>query len=534
MSTIRITELVEKTNISANTSNAIFVGVDLSSLETAKFSATTIANGLYSNNPLKVGQNQILFPNTVAQFSGNAESYLQLNLQNFDSNGTGDLVVTSDTGTDTSSYINLGHTNSEYDINNPYNSLGTSIEPLSGYLYVKGDGTGGNLVVGTVDTNTEIRFIVGGIDAYNVAARIINSGIKLPLNKYITFADDTIQTTAAAPQAYSQASFALANSANAYAYTSNTWLQANTGLALATAKDYTDTANNFIQNNYLANTTGTFNGSLTLTSNVTTKGVIRVTNPNITDNTVFLYISGAANSASQVPSNPGYTIHTTSIDGEANRIVGDAFSNTASDYSAFIARRARGTAENPLPVQSGDIIARFGGNGYGNTKFSQFGDGRIEVVAAENFTDVSKRTQINFLTTNTGSNTANTIATFNGNTVVFTGAVEPQKGFIYTPKIYPDAQTTITIDFSVDSMIKASLDNNLTISTSNYTYGKVVELWLTNINTNQNRTVTHGCQANNSTLGSLSFTLNAGRSAYLRYFSIDGDSANTFVSVNYQ
>jgi hypothetical protein len=534
MSTIRITELVENTNIGANTSNTIFVGVNLSSLETSKYTATTVANGLYSNNPLKVGQNQILFPNTIAQFSGNAASYLQLNIQNFDSNGTGDIVVTADTGTDTDSYINLGHTNSEYDINDPYNSLGTSIEPLSGYLYVKGNGEGGNLVIGTIDSNTEIRFLSGGIDAFNVSTKIINSGIKFPSNKYITFSDDTIQSTAAASLSYSQASFALANSVNVYSYTANTWLQANTGAALASAKVYTDTANVFIQSNYLANTSGTFNGDLLLTGNVVSRGTISINASNITDNTVFLYISGAANSASQPPSNPGYTIHTTSIDGQANRVTADAFSNTATHYSSFIARRGRGTAENPLPVQSGDIIARFGGNGYGNTKFSQFGDGRIEVVAVENFTDTSKRTQINLLTTNTNSNTANVIASFNGNTVVFTGAVEPQKGFIYTPKIYRGAQTAITIDFSTDSMIKASLNDNLTVTTTNYTYGKVVELWLTNISTNQNKTVSHGCQANNSTLGTLSFTLHSGRSAYLRYFSIDGDNANTFVSINYQ
>jgi hypothetical protein len=60
--------------------------------------------------------------------------------------------------------------------------------------------------------------------------------------------------------------------------------------------------------------------------------------------------------------------------------------------------------------------------------------------------------------------------------------------------------------------------------------GKVVEVWLTNTD-GSNRTVTHGCSATNSSENSTTLTMASTSSAYLRYFSIDGDIANTFVAI---
>jgi hypothetical protein len=129
-----------------------------------------------------------------------------------------------------------------------------------------------------------------------------------------------------------------------------------------------------------------------------------------------------------------------------------------------------------------------------------------------------------------GSNTVQEIASFNADIIEFTGTVRPDKGFIYVPTILSGSQTAFTIDFSTTSLIKASLDADCTISLSNYVAGKVVEVWLTNT-FGSNRTVTHGCTALNSTVNSTTFTIPATSSAYLKYFSIDGDNANTFVAV---
>ena len=93
-------------------------------------------------------------------------------------------------------------------------------------------------------------------------------------------------------------------------------------------------------------------------------------------------------------------------------------------------------------------------------------------------------------------------------------------------------QTAITVDFSTSTLIKAELIADLTISFSNYVYGKVVEVWLTNTG-GSSRTITHGCSALNSTTNTTTFTIPATSSSYLKYFSIGGDNANTFVTVQH-
>jgi len=175
---------------------------------------------------------------------------------------------------------------------------------------------------------------------------------------------------------------------------------------------------------------------------------------------------------------------------------------------------------------------RIAGNSYGTTGYAPFGAARIDFVATENQTDTARGSRILFYNTPNGSNVVNQIASFNADSVYFTGTVAPQKGFIYTPTMLQGAQTAFTIDFSTTSLIKAELVADLTITLSNYVYGKVVEVWLTNTSGNQ-RTVTHGCTALNSTINSTTFNMSATSSAYLRYFSIDGDQANTFVSVQH-
>jgi hypothetical protein len=114
--------------------------------------------------------------------------------------------------------------------------------------------------------------------------------------------------------------------------------------------------------------------------------------------------------------------------------------------------------------------------------------------------------------------------------VLFLGTINASKGFIFTPRLPVGNQTAITIDFSSDVIIKANLAADLTFTLSNFVYGKVVEVWLTNTS-GSTRTVTHGCSAINSSENSTTFSMASTSSAYLKYFSIDGDLANTFVAV---
>jgi hypothetical protein len=217
MSTVKISALPAVTSINANTANTIFVGVDIPTGTTGKITATVLAAGLYSNNTLVVGQNNQQLPNTVASFSLAGESYVQTNFFNSNDGGTADHVITANSGsggTDSTLFIDMGFANKNYQPGSEFNNIGNAIYPLDGYLYAQGNtGTspGGNLVVGTTTSNTSLKFIVGGGSVSNIVAKMTSTGLVLNTQSYITFADGTTQTTAAATNAYSQAAFALSN-----------------------------------------------------------------------------------------------------------------------------------------------------------------------------------------------------------------------------------------------------------------------------------------------------------------------------------
>lgn len=182
MSQIKISQLPIISTINSNTSNTLFAGVDVVSGITGQITAHTLAQGLYSNEILNVGSNPITLPNTVAQFSAAGESYVQTNLVNTNGGGTADIVVTANNGTDSTYFIDMGLANPAYQPGSEFNNIGTAIKPLDGYLYVQGlneTSPGGNLIVGTTTSNTEIRFIAGGGTSSNVVAKINSKGMAL-------------------------------------------------------------------------------------------------------------------------------------------------------------------------------------------------------------------------------------------------------------------------------------------------------------------------------------------------------------------
>jgi len=244
MSSIKISQLPAFTKINANTSNTLFVGVDIPSAQTFQFTAHTLAQGLYSNETLSVGNNPNTLPNTVAQFASNGASYVQTNLVNTDDGGTADIVVTANSGsggTDAAYFTDLGFANKNVQPGLEFNNLGTALSPLDGYLYVQGNSVGvpstangGNLIIGTTTTNTQIKFIAGGYNSGNIVAIITGDGIKMVNGHPIFFTDGTSQNTAAATFAYSNAAFAAANTASnnitiiqGVDTTQNTWIASN-------------------------------------------------------------------------------------------------------------------------------------------------------------------------------------------------------------------------------------------------------------------------------------------------------------------
>jgi hypothetical protein len=87
----------------------------------------------------------------MVQATGNVPSYSQVNFQNINPSplASGDYIITADNGTDTTHFIDLGITSSNWD-GNEVNSLGNSVGPNSGYLYVQD----GNLAIGTRTGNS--------------------------------------------------------------------------------------------------------------------------------------------------------------------------------------------------------------------------------------------------------------------------------------------------------------------------------------------------------------------------------------------
>ena len=537
MSTIKISQLPILGAISTNTSNNLFLMVDTANVRDVQITGTTLAQGLYANNILNVGTNQQNLPNTIAQFALGGQSYIQTNLVNTNDGGSADVVVTANVnsgGSDSTNFIDMGYANKLYQPGSEFNNIGTAISPLDGYLYVQGTtgSLGGNLIIGTTTSNTELRFIAGGGTASNVVAKMTSVGLVMNTQSSITFGDGTKQLTASNPANYSTAAFAQANTAGANTVissgvdaTQNTWISSNSAFTQAA----------FLKaNNALANTNGVITaGDITVTGNIQVFGVgatglFTINAVPYAANTPAFKITGSANTGySQVPLNQGYMMQITGFANTSSRIVNDAFG--ANSYSAFIGRAARGSAISPAATANGDILLRLSGNGWANN-FSQFGQSRIDFVADENFTDTTKGTKIDFWNTTAGSNTLNKIATFNANSATFIGLVNPTKGFIYTPTVYPAAQTAITIDFANNSMVRAQTSTGIVVSMSNYTVGKIVEVWITNL-AGGNSNYTTGVNAINSTLNATTYAIPATSTVCARYFCVDGTLANTLVSV---
>ena len=234
--------------------------------------------------------------------------------------------------------------------------------------------------------------------------------------------------------------------------------------------------------------------------------------------------------SSQTPTQAGTLMQLTSKANTPARVLIDSFGTSNTAYPVIAGRNARGTVTSPTATQNNDILLRIAGNSYGTTGYASFGDARIDFVATENHSDTNRGSRIRFWNTPTGSNVVNEIASFNADSVYFTGTVSPQKGFIYTPTSYSGAQTAIVIDFANNSVIRANTSAGLSVSFSNYTVGKIVEMWVTNTSGN-GQTFTHGASALASTINSTTYNIPATSSILARYMCFGSDAANVYVAI---
>lgn len=152
------------------------------------------------------------------------------------------------------------------------------------------------------------------------------------------------------------------------------------------------------------------NGGLYTTSTVEFNQ-LSVTGSTLASTQSSILVNASGSLVYEQPHSAGYLVWGINDVGSSARIVTDAYAGSTlsapSVSSVWTGRKARGTAAVPTAVQSGDLILRVAGTGFGTTEFATTSSGYLEVVARENFTDGARGTQINIATTNVGTNTIN-------------------------------------------------------------------------------------------------------------------------------
>jgi hypothetical protein len=207
-------------------------------------------------------------PNLIAQFTGNTDSYVQVNAQNIDPHGSGDFVVTADVGTDTTFFIDVGIQGSELE-------QGT-LKPLDGYLIVQGNTgqVGGNLIIGTASgtPGQQIRIVSGGYEEDNVF--IVLETTQSHFKNNVIVDGSLTGPTVTSMQDYTQSSYNQANTATTNAatadskavtagnYANSAYDQANTATSNASVADSKAvTAGNYANSAYDQANTATSNAA---------------------------------------------------------------------------------------------------------------------------------------------------------------------------------------------------------------------------------------------------------------------------------
>ena len=106
----------------------------------------------------------------IADFTNNINGYSQVNIRNASTaaNASGDLVITTDNGTDTTNYIDLGINNTGF--TNPSWTINGA---LDGYLYSSNQ----NFSIGVAFPDRYLSFFAGGTLAANEKMRVNSNGV---------------------------------------------------------------------------------------------------------------------------------------------------------------------------------------------------------------------------------------------------------------------------------------------------------------------------------------------------------------------
>jgi hypothetical protein len=283
------------------------------------------ANNIIANTQFFAGiatESATVLPDLIAQFTGNTDTYVQVNAQNIDPLGSADYVVTADVGDDEVFYIDMG-------IHGSNKEFGTT-KSLDGYLLVQGNTSqlGGNLIIGTLSETPgiETRIIAGGGEEGNVIVRINDSGLIVSKGDIVSNATSRISSHA--NSSYNQANTGTILAQSAF----NAANSISSGSTDETARSSANSASSYANSAYTqANTANTLAQAAYDTAN----------------NSVDTWVRSAANSASSY-ANSAYLQANTAT---TNAATADQRAVTSGSY----ANSAFGVANNKLDISGGTV-----------------------------------------------------------------------------------------------------------------------------------------------------------------------------------
>ena len=135
-------------------------------------------------------------------------------------------------------------------------------------------------------------------------------------------------------------------------------------------------------------------------------------------------IIGNSSGSYQPVINPSGMLHITSNDNQAARVTVDGFGSNIG--AIFVGRHARGTAANPTPTLSGDILARFSGLGYSTSSYFPIVGGvptSLEFQATENYSTSGAGSRAAFYTYANGEVNRSLVATIDTSGLFVSGAL---------------------------------------------------------------------------------------------------------------
>jgi len=206
-----VSNVIAEPTTTIDSANGQFDIIKSGGIETTGYAniATVLYVGTETGSPLGGAINPVIAG------VGNSTGYIQNYVYNT-ANGSAssaDIAAYPNNGSDTSGWIDMGITSNNF-TEASYNITGRN----EGYIFMSapsGAGTSGNLVFATDSTGTynSIEFYVNGFGQGKTAPGLLLTTTKFKTNKQLAFSDNTLQNTAAAPFAYSNAAFLHANSA---------------------------------------------------------------------------------------------------------------------------------------------------------------------------------------------------------------------------------------------------------------------------------------------------------------------------------